>query len=39
MKITHLSKFYREDIIQLLKKKNLIGVELGGARGNFIEYF
>ena len=35
MKITHLKKFYREDLPKLIKKKNLIGVELGVARGDF----
>lgn len=28
-------KFYREDLPKLFNKKNLIGVELGVARGNF----
>ena len=28
-------KFYREDLPKLFKKKNLVGVELGVARGDF----
>ena len=35
MKINFLKNFYREDITNFFKKKNLIGVELGVARGNF----
>ena len=35
MKITRLKKFYRDDLPKVFKKKNLIGVELGVARGDF----
>lgn len=35
MKINFLKKFYRENIPSLFKKKNLIGVELGVAKGSF----
>lgn len=35
MKINFLKKFYREDLPKIFKKKNLIGVELGVAKGSF----
>ena len=35
MKITFLKKFYRKDLPKIFKKKNLIGVELGVAKGDF----
>ena len=35
MIITYLKKFNREDTHKFLKRKNLISVELGVARGDF----
>jgi len=35
MKPITIKKFYREDLPKILKKKKLIGIELGVAKGNF----
>ncbi len=35
MKPTAVKKFYRKDLTKIFKKKNLLGVELGVARGEF----